>query len=38
MKKLPGIGIYKLDRRWDRIAFANVSLHVIVVQDRKVIP
>ena len=38
MKKLPGIGIYKLDRRWDRIAFANVSLHLIVVQDRKVIP
>ena len=38
MKKLPRIGIYKLDRRWDRIAFANVSLHLIVVQDRKVIP
>ena len=37
IKKLPGIGIYKLYRRWERIAFANVSLHLIVVQDRKVI-
>ena len=35
IKKLPGISIYKLDRRWERIAFSNVSL--IVVQDRKVI-
>ena len=35
IKKLPGISIYKLDRRWERITFSNVSL--IVVQDRRVI-
>ena len=34
---MPVFTVYKLDRRWERIVFANVNLHLIVVQDRKVI-
>ena len=34
---MPVFTVYKIDRRWERIVFANVSLHLIVVQDRKVI-